>query len=168
MMNEVMSSLQPMIQALSDTFCVSVEMIKSNLPQYLEQFGVYKLFPNCIRIGLVSLLAGIAITGGLRAIYICSKGEKIYEERCAALAKKKGYDKEVTALYAACCPYDCLSYEERESCYYKAYEHAYIDAIIVTAGGAIFMLFGVLVEITQFLIDPKIYGALELLKLVQQ
>lgn len=60
-MEEILNNLQPMVQLLSETFCVSVETIQSNLPEYLRKFADFCIISDCINYFIISVLTASVV-----------------------------------------------------------------------------------------------------------
>lgn len=62
-MEQLINSLEPMVNKLSEVFCVSVDFIKANAYEFILEYARYTLFKSIPIAIILSLLAGIAING---------------------------------------------------------------------------------------------------------
>lgn len=60
-MNELINSLQPMLEKISEVFCVSIETVQQNGYEYLVKFGKYHLLDNCATIFAISFFIAFVL-----------------------------------------------------------------------------------------------------------
>ena len=58
-MNELINSLNPALQKLSDTFCVSVDTIREHGMEYILMYGKYHVTTHCIKAMIVTIIAAL-------------------------------------------------------------------------------------------------------------
>ena len=60
-MNELINSLQPMLEKISEVFCVSIETVQQNGYEYLVKFGKYYLIDKMNSRFAISFLLAIVV-----------------------------------------------------------------------------------------------------------
>lgn len=92
-MNELLTSIEPMLSKLSEVFCVSVDAIRTNAMEYVLMYSKYifgKSILNAVITGsLIGIVFGIigGVTGGVIALYLCENANISADEEESKVTK---------------------------------------------------------------------------------
>lgn len=88
-MEQLINSLEPMVNKLSEVFCVSVDFIKANAHGFILEYARYTLFKGIPVAITLSLLAGIVIVAGALFItyLVCDELEECGKDGCGIYRK---------------------------------------------------------------------------------
>ena len=88
-MEQLINRLEPMVNKLSEVFCVSVDFIKANAHGFIIEYARYTLFKGIPVAITLSLLAGIAITSVVLLVtsLVCEGLEECGKDGCGIYRK---------------------------------------------------------------------------------
>lgn len=100
-MEQLINSLEPMVNKLSEVFCVSVDSIKANAHGFILEYARYTLFKSIPVAVILSLLAGIVIAGVALFVtsLVCEELEE-YGEDGYGIYRKNGEHVSKIKIYA--------------------------------------------------------------------
>lgn len=92
-MNELLTSIEPMLSKLSEVFCVSVDAIRANAMEYVLMYSKYIFGKNILEAIIFGLFSGIVlgilggITGGVITLCLYEDSNISYDEKESKVTK---------------------------------------------------------------------------------
>lgn len=92
-MNELLTSIEPMLSKLSEVFCVSVDAIRTNAMEYVLMYSKYIFGKNILNTIIVGSLIGIVVgiiggvTGGAITLCVCESANISSDEEESKVTK---------------------------------------------------------------------------------